>query len=108
MMWVDLHRGILEEFALLARGYRFDFSHHLRTTAPLDAQAHAWKLDCKSRRLRRARIAVAAKRPPCPHCGGKVERLGTIGVVPTYCRPECKQAAARKRWRAKQRELKIS
>ncbi len=48
-----------------------------------------------------ARRARAALRPPCPHCGGVVERGGTSAKIPKYCSPKCMRAARWKAWHAK-------
>lgn len=40
----------------------------------------------------------AATRPPCPHCNGKVERVGKTGKIPTYCTSKCMRAARWARW----------
>lgn len=105
-MWLRLHRDILEEFAALSSlGYHSrDFAYRLRVIvpAPLDPWAKARKLILKRRRLLRARVEVAAARPPCPNCGGAVERLGTTGTPPKYCSRKCMQTAKRKRFEGKQ------
>lgn len=111
-MWIDLQIGILEEFAeRSADGHaKRDFAYRLRSVEPaepLDAWARERKLILKSRRLKRARVEVAAARPPCPHCGGEVERVGTTGTPPKYCTPKCMQAAKFARWAEKNRPAKI-
>lgn len=112
-MWIDLQIGILEEFAeRSADGHaKRDFAYRLRSVEPaepLDAWARERKLILKSRRLKRARVEVAAARPPCPHCGGEVERVGTTGTPPKYCTPKCMQAAKFARWAAKNRPAKTA
>lgn len=112
-MWVDLQIGILEEFAeRSADGYATrDFAYRLRTVEPKEAP-DAWALQreraMKRRRLLRARVEVASARPPCPQCGGPVERLGTTGTPPKFCSHKCMQAAKFARWAAKNRPAKAA
>jgi hypothetical protein len=61
----------------------------------------------QAQRLRRQPEVVARResRPPCPHCGAKVERVSERkqggGTSPTYCSPKCMRAARFARWYAK-------
>jgi endogenous inhibitor of DNA gyrase (YacG/DUF329 family) len=56
----------------------------------------------KSSRLRlEAREDRARSRPPCPHCGAAVERVGGTAKIPKYCSHKCMRAATWARWYAK-------
>ena len=50
---------------------------------------------------RRSPLALAAAIPPCPHCGGKVERAAPGGPLPVYCSERCRNLERHKRWRKK-------
>lgn len=43
----------------------------------------------------------AAARPPCPHCGVFVERVGVSAKIPKFCSAKCGRAARFARWYAK-------
>lgn len=49
-------------------------------------------------RRRARRLSRAAARPPCPHCGKTVVRLGSTAKIPIYCSSKCMRAARFKRW----------
>lgn len=113
-MWLDLHRGILEEFASLSEEnhHTRDFSYRLRVVEPWANEGDPWRLQ-RRRQSKRARLlsrreALAGTRPPCPHCGGPVERMGTTGTLPKYCTPKCMRAAKVARWREKHQAPKAA
>lgn len=55
----------------------------------------------KREHRRAARRARAAQRPPCPHCGAAVERVGESAKIPKYCSSKCMRAVRWARWYAK-------
>ncbi len=115
MPWLDLHRGILEEFASRAATLeaslqvlrsRCDNDYqrigsHVSVRGPRDDVSRAARAAQKRLRLRRRRLAEAAKRPPCPQCGAVVVRLGTTGTLPKYCSWRCMQTAKVLRFKAR-------
>lgn len=109
MTWLALHAEIAAEFGALA-GEREDIydtgrklESQVRRSDPA-AWAHEYAQEKRRRRVKRA--ARAAARPPCPHCGGKVERVGATAKIPTYCAPACSRAARFKRWWEKHGEAR--
>lgn len=107
-MWIDLGRGILQEFAeRAADGHaKRDFAYRLRIVEPRDARDQFEKrreMIGKHRRLLARRVLIAAVRPPCPQCGGPVMRLGTTGKLPKYCSRKCMQTAKRLAFEARRR-----
>jgi hypothetical protein len=77
---------------------RRDAAQLARRADPLRRRAEQ---DAESGRRRARRAQRAATRLPCPHCGGKVERVGATAKLPTYCTPKCMRAAKCARWHAK-------
>lgn len=63
------------------------------------------KENAQARATRQAsRLARAAARPPCPHCGGKVTRGAVVPrgrKLPKYCSHKCARAAIWARYAAK-------
>lgn len=109
-MWIDLGRGILEEFAAVRGDFhhydRRDFAYRLRVVLPKeprDRWERAREMARKHARLMRVRLRIAAGRPPCPVCGGPVERLGTTGTLPKYCAAKCMRKAKRDAFNARRR-----
>lgn len=104
MAWLDLQRGILEEFvsraAVVDPTLQVSRADEARARFS-DPAERAWRAMRKQTRLRRRRIAEAARRPPCqnPCCGKPVLRLGTTGTLPKYCCKRCMQTAKRMRFK---------
>lgn len=104
MPWEDLQKEILEDiietgafWAIPKHTLETAYEHnrqrnrdYMRETAPARCAARA-----------QVRAERAAARPPCPHCGAKVERLGATAKIPTYCSKKCNRAAVFARWYAK-------
>lgn len=107
MAWLDLQVEILRDMAEVSLSWgqretatrrevetyereRLRKRDYMRTTAP-----------ARSRRRMQSRVERAAVRPPCPHCGASVERVGTSAKLPTYCTPSCMRRARFARWYAK-------
>ena len=89
---------IIKEFveaALLA------YSHDDYNHVPRHFVDAAWANGKTSSRRHEVRRERAAARPPCPHCGAPVERVGTSAKLPKYCAPKCMRAARFARWHAK-------
>lgn len=61
----------------------------------------AWANGATSSRRAEVRQTRAKHRPPCPHCGAAVERVGASAKLPTYCAPKCSRAARNARWQAR-------
>lgn len=117
MVWVDLQEGVLEEFASVAHAWRdSEFlteldanrrarnlarNHEYYATVRLRPDVRAREnAEASARRIRR-RLDRAAARPPCPHCGEPVVRLGRTAKIPTFCSYRCTRAAIFARWYAK-------
>ena len=106
MAFLDLEEGLLEEFA----GWAPVAREHSRLTYLSvfrdDAKRRIW-IDAqndRNRRLRaKERVAKLTGRPPCPHCGGVVNRDSKDhrAKVPTYCSDRCMRAARWARYQAK-------
>lgn len=113
MTWLDLHEGILEEFAdraatldpehsvFRSAGDRAGMRFRSAETRIKAIDPEAWEQRLADKRLRRRadRAALAAAIPPCPHCGGKVERAAPGGPLPVYCSERCRNLERHKRWR---------
>lgn len=82
MSWLDLHEGILDEFAERAAP-TFDLASAIAAGLNVDAYAS------RARRRAEARQAAAAARAPCPGCGASVERAGAVGMLATWCSRRC-------------------
>lgn len=115
MVWLALEAEILGEFAELT-GTRAE----LRELAVNAARARriqdgrdyyafvrsapaARERENKATRARRGtkRTAKAEARPPCPKCGGRVERCPKTGKLPVYCSEKCCVSASNARHYAK-------
>lgn len=73
-----------------------DLSVHCVDTAWANGKTHRTRMQIRCER--------AAHRPPCPHCGGIVERVGATAKIPKYCTPRCTRAARFARWWTKNRD----
>lgn len=116
-MWVDLHRGILEDFAERASDPRHESwpgivcSAHMagivdRGDRSAEYQARqadpverAFRMASKRRRIRVRRAAAVAGKV-CKHapCGKPVARPVKPGPIPDYCSPACMKRAKWARW----------
>lgn len=127
MPFLDLHEGILSEFADWAPRARVGAWVDQLTIVPRRTTLRTAELrprrhrDEAGRRLwvavqnerykaRRAvvRAVACAHRDPCPQCGGAVERDAKVRPdggrgpkIPTYCSRKCMRAAIWARWHAK-------
>lgn len=104
MAWLDLRSELAEEFETFSGkpDDTYDTGRRLESQVRRsDPVRWAWEYAGCKRRRRQKRIARAAARGPCPHCGGKVERIGATAKIPIYCTPKCARAARWARWYAK-------
>lgn len=112
MAWDDLGRGILEEFATRAAAWWAGDAYTRlecdRYQAELVRKREYMRATAPARNAARqaARVERAAVRPPCPHCGAPVERVGSSATLPKYCAPKCARAAAYAKWWAKNRDAR--
>ncbi|HET9045069.1 MAG TPA: hypothetical protein VFN70_18065 [Burkholderiales bacterium] len=114
MAWVDLELGVLEAFAEVSQTWRVESflaeveanirerrraarqDYYVRVRLRPDVRARE-NAETSARRIR-ARLERAAARPPCPHCGAPVERLGRTAKIPMYCSTKCAESARRRTW----------
>lgn len=115
MTWLDLHEGVLEEFAdraatldpehsvFRSAGDRAGMRFRSAETRIKAIDPEAWEQRLLDKRLRRQaeRAVLAASIPPCPHCGGKVKCVSSKGPLPVYCSERCRKLESNKRWRKK-------
>jgi len=91
MAWVDLHRGILEEFT---HGYEFDEDDFFR---------HGLSI------LLREQVVVAHDRPDtCAHCSGVIPEKRKHKRVAKYCSKKCSLAGVREEYKASGRCIACS
>lgn len=101
-----LPERIIHILEIFAEAQRLGRDHHARARREQEGfeqhRKNSTFADAAKREHRQAaRRARAALRPPCPHCGAKVERVGTSAKIPTHCSRKCTNAARWARWYAK-------
>ncbi len=104
MAWLDLQADILADLgevslSWLQREELLDRERYIYQSERVRKRDYMRRTAPRRNAARQAARALrAAARPPCPHCGAPVDRVGRSATIPKYCSPKCMRAARWARW----------
>jgi endogenous inhibitor of DNA gyrase (YacG/DUF329 family) len=97
---------VLEMFAEAQGFARLAVMRELQRAFTVTRKNSIAALAAKREQRQAVRLDRARRRPPCPHCGAMVLRVGSSAKLPRYCSSRCMRAARWARWWAKNKDVR--